>query len=131
MLFAGAGAFALAQASDAAATIERYRAFVEQELPRGSLHGGLVRGLLRSLIPMLGAGFYVTFGMYAWKGMDEPRMFAAWWCAGAVVVCLLLAWRPFADAVMRVLFRGTPGRTRRLTARLVVIALLLPPVSGG
>ena len=128
LLFAGAGAFALAQASDAASTLERYRLFVDQELPEGSLYGGLVRWLVSALVPVAGALFYLMFGLYAWRGAgDRPLAFAAIWCAGAVLTCLLLAWRPFADAITRKFFHGTPGHTRRLTARLVVIALLLPP----
>lgn len=127
VLFAGAGAFALAQASDAASALERYRLFVDHGLPQGSLHGGLVRWLIGALVPIAGAFFYLMFGLYAWHGAGErPMAFAAIWCACAVVTCLLLAWRPFADAIMREFFHGTPGRTRRLTARLVVIALLLP-----
>ncbi len=126
-LFAAAGAFALAQATDAAAVLERYRAFVRDQLPRGSAHGVLVRTIVRALVPLAGALFYVAFGFWAWRGDPEHAyVFAALWCAGATIVSLALAWRSVADAVTRACFGGTTGRTRRLTARLVVIALLMP-----
>ncbi len=127
LLFAGAGAFALAQASDTAATLERYRRFVDAGLPPDRLAGRLVRGLVGALVPLAGALFYAGFGAWAWRGEEAPATFAALWCAGATLACLALAWRPLADAVAITLFRGPSGRTRRLTARIVVMTLLLPP----
>ena len=126
-LFAGAGVFALAQASDGAATLEHYRRFVDSGIPQESALGRLVRWVAASLVPLAGAGFYVAIGLFAWRGGDSPFTFAALWCACAALVCLALIGRPFADALALLLFRATPGRTRRLVARIVVIALLLPP----
>jgi hypothetical protein len=127
VFFAGAGAFALAQATDAAAVLDRYRAFVHEQLPRRSLHGVLFRAAVRALVPVSGAAFYAMFAAYAWTGDEaHPHRFAAYWCVGAAVVSLALAARPFADALTRALFRGAVGRTRRLTARLVLLGLMLP-----
>lgn len=127
ILFAAAGAFVLAQASDAASTLAHYRAFVEHELPPGSLHGALARGTAAALVPLAGTLFYVLFGAYAWKGAaDTPLRFTTAWCFVAAGVCVLLAFRPVADEVTRTLFGGEHGRTRRLSARLIVMALLMP-----
>ncbi|HTR97134.1 MAG TPA: CPBP family intramembrane glutamic endopeptidase [Candidatus Acidoferrales bacterium] len=127
LLLAVSGAFALAQATDSAAAVEGYRVWVRERLPRDSAHGVLFRLLVRSLVPMAGALFYALLAIYANTAADLPRRgFAIGWCVAAVLASLALAWRPCADAVMRAFFRGTPGRTRRLTARLVVMALLLP-----
>jgi hypothetical protein len=127
VFFAGAGAFALAQATDSAAALERYRAFVRDRLPRRALHGALFRAMVHALVPVAGAAFYVMFAAYAWGGDPEhPYRFAAAWCAAAAVASLALVSRRLADAATRALFRGRVGRTRRLTARIVVMALLLP-----
>jgi len=127
VFFAGAGAFALAQASDTAAVLDRYHALVHELLPRRSVHGALLRVAISSLVPLAGALFYASFGWYAWSGdAGHPYRLAAYWCAGATLVSLLLIARPAADAVTRTLFRGEVGRTRRLTARIIVLALLLP-----
>jgi len=136
ILFAAAGAFALAQASDAAATLEGYRRFVDDEMPSDRLHGRLLRFLAGALVPIAGALFYAAFGAYAWSGAGEkPLVFVAWWCFGAALVSLSLASRRVADLVTWALFRGATGRTRRLTARLTVLALMLPlaavPVMPG
>jgi hypothetical protein len=125
-LFAGAGAFALAQATDAAASLEGYRTLVHAQLPRRSVQGVLFRTAVRTLVPVTGAFFYAVFGAYAWTGDAQPHRIAAWWCFAAALVSLALAWRPAADAATRAFFRGPVGRSRRLTARLVVLALLLP-----
>ncbi len=127
LLFAGAAAFALAQGTDAAAALASYREFVHGALPRESFAGALPRLVVRALVPIAGAGFYAGLAAAAWQ--MEPsatRVVALAWCALAVLVCLALAWRPFADLCMRACFRGEPGRTRRLTARLIVMLLLLP-----
>jgi hypothetical protein len=130
LLFAGAGAFALAQASDAAASIERYRRFVDTGLPRDQFAGRLVRALVGALVPLAGAAAYAGFGAYARSGAaGRSTRFAIAWCAFSVIVCIALASRPLADALARAMFRGEPARTRRLTARLVVMALLLPPAA--
>jgi len=127
LLFAVAGVFALAQATDAAAAVEGYRAWVREKLPRESVHGLLFRVLVRSIVPAGGAVFYLLLVAFAQMQADLPhRRVAILWCVLAALASLATAWRPCADAVMRVLFRGTPGRTRRLTARLVVLAVLLP-----
>ena len=127
VFFAAAGAFALAQATDAAAALERYRAFVREQLPRRSVRGVLFRAAVRSLVPVSGAAFYAMLADYVWTAETTPaHRFAAYWCAGAAVISLALIARPVANAATRALFLGTVGRTRRLTARLVVLGLLLP-----
>jgi membrane protease YdiL (CAAX protease family) len=127
LLFAGAGAFALAQATDAAASLERYREVVRHALPRGSARGILVRALVRSLVPLAGAFLYAALGAFGVTAdPGHPQRVAVAWCAGAAIVSLALAFRPVADACSRLFFGPQPGRTRRLTARLVVLALLMP-----
>jgi hypothetical protein len=107
--------------------LERYRTFVHEQLPRRSLHGVLFRAAVRALVPVSGVAFYAMFAAYAWTGdAGHPHRFAAYWCAGAALVSLALVARPFADALTRLLFRGPVGRTRRLTARLVLLGLMLP-----
>jgi hypothetical protein len=127
LLFAGAGAFALAQATDAAAAIERYRALVHERLPAGSLQGVLVRTAARALVPVAGMLVFVGFGSLAGSSLSGVRQLATEaWCVMASVVCLSLTFRTVADAITLRLFPGGTGRTRRLSARLVVIALLMP-----
>ena len=131
-LIAVAGLFALAQASDAAAAFAVYRDWVHRDFPRRSFVGILVRTLVRAIVPVAGALMYL--GLAAFALQDSPganQKLAALWCRGAAVVCLALAWRPLADTITRLLFRGgSPGRdvgrTRRLTARVFVIAMLAP-----
>ena len=127
VFFAAAGAFALAQATDAAASLERYREFVREQLPERSAHGWIFRTVIRSLVPAGGALMYAALGVYAMNAdPDHPQRFTAGWCAFAALVSLSTIYRPIADAAMRLFFGSTPGRTRRLTARLLVLALLLP-----
>lgn len=123
-IFAAAGLLALAQASDAAADLDRWRAFVFGSLPRGSVRGVLTRLLVRAVVPLAGALMFAALGNEARR--QPGGAFATAWCGFAVLACLLLAWRPAADAVMRACFGGLPGRTRRLTGRLIVMALMLP-----
>lgn len=129
LLFAGAGVLALAQASDAAVALASYRYWVRDSLPQASAPGRVVRLFVRSVVPGLGALTYLAIGSYASQlGEGLAYRFAAAWSYLAAIACLLLVSRPVADRVTRVFFRTGPvGRTRRLAARLAVIALLLPP----
>lgn len=128
VFFALAGVFALAQATDAAAAYAGYRAWVHAQLPRTAPGGAIFRVVVRAIVPVAGALFYAGFATYTrMAGADGPHRFAVIWCAVAAVVSLSLAFRPVADAATRLCFRTGPvGRTRRLTARIVVIALLMP-----
>lgn len=129
LFFAMAGVFVLAQASDAAAALEGFRDWVHFNVPAREFRGMLFRALVRSLIPFTGALFYAGIGAWALKldPLDFDYRLAAGWSFGAAILCALLVWRPAADLVTRACFRtGSIGRTRRLTARIVVMALLLP-----
>lgn len=133
ILFALAGVFALAQASDAAAAFPAYRLWVSDHAPESSGAGRMFRVVVRALVPVAGAALFVGLGAYAWSSGEGLRdRFAAVWSFASAAVCLLLASRSIADRVTRVLFRvAVPSRTQRLTARLVVIGLLLPvPMQG-
>jgi hypothetical protein len=127
-LIAFAGVFALAQASDAAAAFAGYRDWVHSEYAARSFKGILTRTIVRAVVPVTGALMYLGLAAFALQDAPGPNeKLAALWCRGAALVCLLLIWRPAADAVTRFLFRGgSVGRTRRLTARVFVIALLAP-----
>lgn len=128
LFFAGAGVFALAQATDAAASLAGYRHWVRDALPEGSLGGRVFRTFVRGIVPGMGAVLYLGLGSYASDLGDglEHRLATAW-CFAAAAVSLALAVRPVADRATALLFRSGPaGRTRRLAARLVVIALMLP-----
>ncbi len=130
-LIAFAGLFALAQASDAAAAFAGYRDWVHSEYAARSFKGILTRTIVRALVPVTGALMYLGLATFALQDAPGPNeKLAALWCRGAALVCLLLVWRPVADAITRFLFRGgnvsSVGRTRRLTARVFVIALLAP-----
>lgn len=128
LFFAGAGVFALAQATDAAAASEAYRHWVRDSLAEGSFGGALFRLVVRAIVPGMGALLYLGLGSYAWQLGDEGqhRLAAAWSFAAAAASLLLVA-RPVADRVTAWMFRSGPiNRTRRLAARLVVIGLLLP-----
>jgi membrane protease YdiL (CAAX protease family) len=129
VFLAAAGILALAQASDAAAAHAAYRHWVHDTLPAGGASGRVVRLFVRAVVPGMGALTYLAIGAYAAElGQDLPHRFAAIWSYVAAGACLLLVARPVADRITSLLFRsGGVGRTRRLAARLVVIALLLPP----
>lgn len=128
LFFAGAGIFALAQATDAAAASQAYRYWVRDSLPGGTLAGQVFRLLVRAIVPGVGALLYLGIGAYAWELGDQGlHRFAAAWSFAAAGVSLLLTSRPVADRVTSWMFRSGPlGRTRRLAARLVVLGLLLP-----
>lgn len=128
LLFAGAGVFALAQATDAAAATDRYRRWVSDSFREGSIAGDLFRLLVALIVPGMGALAYLGIGTYAWRLGDEPfHRFAAVWSFAAALVGLLLVARPVADRLTALLFRTGPvGRTRRLAARLFVLGILLP-----
>lgn len=129
LFFAGAGVFALAQATDAAsATSPDYRHWVRDALPERSLGGQVFRLLVRAIVPGVSALLYLGLGAYAWQLGDLPlHKFAAAWSFAAAAISLLLVARPVADRVTGWLFRSGPiNRTHRLAARLVVIGLLLP-----
>lgn len=130
IFFALSGVLILAQATDAAVAVRGYKDWVESNVPRRTFQGVLFRVLVRSIVPMTGALFFTGIG--AWALADGAsalpgHTLAAWWCFGSAAVCALLVWRPAADRVTQLCFRSGPiGRTRRLTARVVVMALLLP-----
>ncbi|MFN8589116.1 MAG: CPBP family intramembrane glutamic endopeptidase [Candidatus Eisenbacteria bacterium] len=129
LFFAMSGVLVLAQATDAAVVIQGYRDWVQFNVPRGEARGLLFRLVVRAIVPICAALFYCGIG--AWALQQDtvlPRhRLAAGWSFGAAVLCALLMWRPAADLATRACFRSGPiGRTRRLTARVVVMALLLP-----
>jgi hypothetical protein len=128
--FALAGVLILAQATDAAVAVRGYKDWVEMNVPRRQFRGVLFRVLVRAIVPMIGALFFTGIGAWALSGGSGGLVdysFAAWWCFASALVCVLLVWRPAADFVTRLCFRtGAVGRTRRLTARVVVMVLLLP-----
>lgn len=128
LFFAGAGVFALAQASDAAVAFQRYRHWVRDTLPERSGSGLLFRVVVRSLVPVSGALLYLGLGAYAWQlGAGPAHRLAAWWSFAAAAASLALVSRGLADRLTALFFRSpAPGRTRRLTARLVLLGLLLP-----
>lgn len=128
LLFAGAGVFALAQATDAAAVSSAYRHWVRDSLPERTLAGEVFRLLVRSIVPGMGALVYAGIGSYAWQLGTEPlHRLAAVWSFAAAGISLLLIARPVADRLTSLLFRSGPvGRTRRLAARLFVLGILLP-----
>lgn len=130
LLFAIAGLFVLAQATDTAAAAPAYRLWVHQTLPRTNLFAAMFRALVRSILPMFGALMLAGMASFAWQGEPGPRRtLAAAWGAGAALLVLTLAARPVADAVARLLFRTTSTtRTERLTARVTATALLAFPV---
>ncbi|MCC6652683.1 MAG: hypothetical protein IT348_16140, partial [Candidatus Eisenbacteria bacterium] len=127
--FAAAGVLILAQATDAAVAVSGYREWVQSNVPRGEFRGRLFRAIVRALVPMTGVLFFLGIG--AWAQSENGQLLAhrqaAGWSYAAAVICALLVWRPAADLVTRLCFRsGAVGRTRRLTARIVVMMLLLP-----
>jgi hypothetical protein len=128
ILFAGAGVFALAQATDAAVAFQGYRHWVRDQVPERSGAGMLLRVVLRSLVPIAGAALYLGTGVYSWQaGTGGRERFTALWSFASAAVCLLLGWRPLADRATRALLRvEVVTRTQRLTTRIVVIGLLLP-----
>lgn len=128
LLFAGAGVFALAQATDAASASPFYRHWVRETLPEGSAGGTVFRLVVGAIVPGMGALLYMGIGAYAWELGDEGlHRFAAVWSFAAATISLLLVPRVVADRVTSWMFRsGSISRTRRLTARLVVLGLLLP-----
>jgi hypothetical protein len=128
LFFACAGVFVLAQATDAAVAFQSYRHWVRDQLPQRSAQGGLFRLVVRSIVPVSGGAFYLGIGVYAWRlGEDAPHRFAAAWSFVAVLISLLLVSRTVADRLTSLFFRtGAIGRTRRLTARLVMLGLMLP-----
>ena len=130
LFFALAGVLVLAQATDAAVAVQGYRDWVQANVPRRQFQGVLFRVIVRAIVPMTGALFFAGIGAWALadgSGALPGHTFAAWWCFASAFVCALLVWRPAADLVTRLCFRtGAIGRTRRLTARVVVMALLLP-----
>jgi membrane protease YdiL (CAAX protease family) len=79
-------------------------------------------------VPALGATFYIVLGKYAWElGDDLAHRLAAVWCFAAAAISVVTVAHPVIDRIAIRMFRTGPvGRTRRLTARLVVLALLLP-----
>jgi len=128
LFFAGAGVFALAQATDAASASQAYRHWVRDSLSEHGVGGRLFRLLVRAIVPGMGALLYLGLGAYAWQLGDLPlHKFAAVWSLAAAVLSLLLIARPVADRVTLWMFRSGPvNRTHRLAARLVVLGLLLP-----
>lgn len=128
LLFAGAGMFALAQATDAASATPFYRHWVRESFPEGTAGGAVFRLVVGAIVPGAGALLYLGLGSYAWELGDQGlHRFAAVWSFAAAAVSLLLVPRSIADRVTGWMFRTGPiGRTRRLTARLVVLGLLLP-----
>jgi len=128
VLFVVAGVFALAQSTDAAVVLAGYREWVRDSLPRRSVHGVLFRLVVRSILPVTGAVAFAGFGTWALTtGSGASPRLAAAWCAFAALISLSLVGRTVADFVTRLLFgSGAPGRTRRLTARIAVLLLLLP-----
>lgn len=128
LFFAGAGMFVLAQATDVAIELGAYREWAVDSLTEGALPGRIFRLLARAVVPALGATFYIVLGSYAWDlGDDFAHRLAAVWCFGAALISALLVAHPIIDPIAVRMFREGPvGRTRRLTARLVVLALLLP-----
>lgn len=129
LFFAMSGVLVLAQASDAAAVLQGYRDWVQYNVPRNEARGVLFRLLVRAIVPLFAALFFCGIGAWALQAEEVlPRhRLAAGWSFGAAVTCALLMWRPAADLATRACFRSGPiGRTRRLTARVVVMALLLP-----
>ena len=128
LFFAGAGMFVLAQATDVAIELGAYREWAVDSLTEGAVPGRIIRLLARALVPALGATFYVVLGKYAWQlGDDVGHRLAAVWCFAAAAISAVLVAPPVIDRIAIAMFRTGPvGRTRRLTARLVVLALLLP-----
>lgn len=128
LLFAGAGVFALAQATDAASEASAYRHWVRDLFPERSLGGEFFRLIVGAIVPGAGALVYLGIGSYAWKLGDEfHHRFAALWSFAAAGVSLLLIARPVADRLTTMIFRSAVvSRTRRLAARLFVLGVLLP-----
>lgn len=129
LALAMAGLFALTQASDAAVASPGYRTWVRGNLPRGSLHGGLFRMVVRMIVPSFAAALYLGLAVFASNAdlAGWRRTLAIGWSGGAAVLMMLSGWRPFGDALAAALFRtSAPTRTLRLAARLVLAGLLLP-----
>ena len=128
LFFAGAGMFVLAQATDVAMEIAAYREWAVDSLTEGAVPGRIFRLVARAVVPALGTTFYIVMGSYAWQlGDDFTHRLAAVWCFAAAAISLALVAHPVIDRIAIAMFREGPvGRTRRLTARLIVLALLLP-----
>jgi membrane protease YdiL (CAAX protease family) len=128
LFFAGAGMFVLAQATDVAIEVAAYREWAVDSLTEGAVPGRIFRLLARAVVPVLGATFYIVLGSYAWElGSDFAHRLAAVWCFAAAAISAVLVTHSIIDRIAVRMFReGAVGRTRRLTARLVVLALLLP-----
>lgn len=126
-LFAVAGLFVLAQATDALVPREGYRRWVAETLPRQSGTGRLLRWMMRSLLPVFTAVYLMALRLPGLtEGGGSSRTFLDLWCFVGSGVALALISRRVSDALARVLFRvGTPTRTLRLTARIAVLLVLL------
>ncbi len=126
-LFAMAGLFVMAQATDALSPREGYRQWVRETLPRASASGRLIRWALRAVLPGLAAVYLLALrlpGLGPDSGEVDP--FVSAWCLFGAGVALALISRRVSDAVARVLFRTeTPTRTLRLTARIAVLIVLV------
>ncbi len=128
LFFAGAGLFALAQAADAVTAAGGTRAWILDAPREGGLGAALFALLVRAIVPGMGALAYLGIGTYAIQlGNDPVHQISGAWSFVAAAVSLALISRRAADGVASWLFRGGPStRTRRLTARLVVLGLMLP-----
>ena len=80
--------------------------------------------------PVVFIGALIYVGLAAWalmSGDSTPHRLTAIWCGASALISLSLVSRRVADFVTHLLFRDpAPGRTRRLTARIAVLLLLLP-----
>jgi len=128
LFFAGAGLFALAQAADAVTAAGGTRAWLLDAPREAGLGAALFALLVRAIVPGVGALAYLGIGTYAvGLGNDPVHQLSGAWSFVAAAVSLALVSRRAADGVASWLFRGGPStRTRRLTARLVVLGLMLP-----
>lgn len=126
-LFAMAGLFVLAQATDALVPRESYRRWVAETLPRQSGTGRLLRWMLRALLPGFAAVYLMALRLPGLTGESgSARAFLDVWCFAGAGLALALISRRVSDALGRMLFRvPTPTRTLRLTARIAVLLVLL------
>ncbi len=126
-LFAMAGLFVMAQATDALAPREAYRVWIAETLPRDSAAGRLIRWLLRALLPGFSALYLLALRLPGLGAEDAPAdPFVDAWCVFGAGLALALISRRVSDAIARRLFRTeTPTRTLRLTARIAVLLVLL------
>ena len=120
-LFAVAGLFVLAQASDALAPRESYRRWIAETLPRESGMGRLLRWMLRAVLP----GFSALY-LVALTATPGASRFTIVWCGAGALLAFVLVSRRASDAIARAVFRTpAPSRTLRLTARIAVLLVLL------